>query len=1100
MTTKPIHFIVFSGLSLFSASAFAANLYWDLDGVGAGSASPSGTWATSATTWSTDSTGVTATTALTTTAYDGLFFSAGTNATGSYTVTLGAAQSARSLTFEEGTVTLTGSALTLAGGGINVTGAGDAFISSNLTISGNNIINVGTSRNLTLSGGTFSRSAGATVNIQGAGVGSSTMTNLSGNVNDIIGPWASGTTSGGTTYAKFSGSNISGLGYAGSTDGTAAAGAANITDNTGAVNYTTSSTTGAATGAGASINTLRYSGSGLTISNTNLLVTKGIMNAGTGALIFSNAVTAGSGAIAGTSATEMVVNSATSDITFTGIFTGSITKTGSGTMTLGSTANSIDGITVNEGTLRGIVTGTSLTPTNPLGTSIIKLNGGTLGIQASATVDTTGQIVTFGNNVEVGSDATIDVRPPGTGTSTNKAMAMGTLTIGTSSLQVTNANVFRLSFVGATTLTGNATFNTSTSTTTILNLSAVGESGGPRSLIKSGAGILTLNGAGSFTGSTTVSEGTLSLGDINALQNTSGIALGGAAAATLQNSGDLSGIIVTAPITAANSGVTSTISYSRNTNGSGGGLLTLSGGITGGAGNVVFTTPNVNSGNQIQTILLGGNVGSAGNYGGTTTLGVGNTNNTLTLKSGIANALPTTTVLTFGQNSGTNSGRTTTFELNGNNQTLAGLSNGGTLPNLRAMTVNSTAAATLTINNATDFTFGGATISSSNLTRASIRGAISLVKNGAGTFTLGGTLAGGATAQGNTFTGSTQILGGILVLGETISIQNSAFDTGSILGDAYNGLRSSVTTLTLGGLTGINSFASRFTTNNGGYNGLTALTLNPFSSATYTYSGNITDGAAGMTLTKTGAGIQVLSGNNSYTGTTTVSGGTLALLGGSQASPITVTNGATLGFDIAAPTSSTNSVTLNAGHQIRVTGSPTLPSYTLLTTTATITGAIPNLNPAIPGYTLTVYGGNTLKLVVAPFANWISNPAFGLAVADQDLGDDPDGDGIGNGVENLFGTNPGAFTQGLLVGIKSGNTFTFTHPKNASPASDLTASYTWSKDLASFLASGATDGAGTTVAFTTQADTPSPGITTVTATVTGTDASKLFVRVNVTQP
>jgi hypothetical protein len=137
---------------------------------------------------------------------------------------------------------------------------------------------------------------------------------------------------------------------------------------------------------------------------------------------------------------------------------------------------------------------------------------------------------------------------------------------------------------------------------------------------------------------------------------------------------------------------------------------------------------------------------------------------------------------------------------------------------------------------------------------------------------------------------------------------------------------------------------------------------------------------------------------------------------------------------------------------------------------------------------------------VDTFSSWISNPVFGLAVADQDLGDDPDGDGIDNGVENFFGTHPGTFTRGLAAGIKNGNSFTFTHPQNATPASDLTASYTWSKDLASFLANGATDGAGTKVDFTTQADTPSPGITTVTATVTGAATSKLFVRVNVTQP
>jgi methionine-rich copper-binding protein CopC len=147
----------------------------------------------------------------------------------------------------------------------------------------------------------------------------------------------------------------------------------------------------------------------------------------------------------------------------------------------------------------------------------------------------------------------------------------------------------------------------------------------------------------------------------------------------------------------------------------------------------------------------------------------------------------------------------------------------------------------------------------------------------------------------------------------------------------------------------------------------------------------------------------------------------------------------------------------------------------------------------------TAWNFTTAGTAIDTFGAWISNPAFGLAPADRDLFDDPDGDGNDNGVENFFGTHPGTFTRGLAAGIKSGSTFTITHPENPSPAADLIATYRWSTDLSTFHNDGATSG-GITVSFTTQPDTPVAGTTTVTATATGTIPDRLFIEVMVTGP
>lgn len=147
-------------------------------------------------------------------------------------------------------------------------------------------------------------------------------------------------------------------------------------------------------------------------------------------------------------------------------------------------------------------------------------------------------------------------------------------------------------------------------------------------------------------------------------------------------------------------------------------------------------------------------------------------------------------------------------------------------------------------------------------------------------------------------------------------------------------------------------------------------------------------------------------------------------------------------------------------------------------------------------------GYDNISIVATPadnFASWISGfPAVGSLTG---FNDDADKDGIANGLENFFGTDPGAFSKGLVAGAVTGNTSVFSHPQNASPASDVSApEYRWSTDLQTFYADGASNNGGTTtVNFSVVTNTPSMGNTVVTATITGTALpQKLFFKVGVT--
>src|SRR5437016_540559 len=89
--------------------ALAATYYWDTNGATLGTGTnPNGVWDIGSSFWNFDRDGSVSAPTVTTSALDDLIFSAGSDATGAYTVTVSGTQEAKSLTFEDGTATLSG--------------------------------------------------------------------------------------------------------------------------------------------------------------------------------------------------------------------------------------------------------------------------------------------------------------------------------------------------------------------------------------------------------------------------------------------------------------------------------------------------------------------------------------------------------------------------------------------------------------------------------------------------------------------------------------------------------------------------------------------------------------------------------------------------------------------------------------------------------------------------------------------------------------------------------------------------------------------------------------------------------------------------------
>ncbi|MFN6018598.1 MAG: beta strand repeat-containing protein, partial [Verrucomicrobiota bacterium] len=335
---------------------------------------------------------------------------------------------------------------------------------------------------------------------------------------------------------------------------------------------------------------------------------------------------------------------------------------------------------------------------------------------------------------------------------------------------------------------GNATLGLNAGTSSYSNnFSITGSGSGNGALQTNTSGNYTISGPVALTGNAMIGSRAGS-GSGSGMIFTGGISTGGAnRTLTLNAFGGTSG---------NNTVNTNFISLNSTTNLGTGGTLTMGTGISaGGTG-----TFNIN---------VGGNTWGTTIVQGRSTAGE---SSNATLNLGAANALgSSSSVLQLGNFNTALEG--ITVNLNGNNQTIGGLRSFGSTGSASAngtRTVTSASAATLTIDNSSDYLFDGA-----------ISGAISLTKNGTATQTLSGN---------NSYTGATTVNNGALVLSSANAVAGTSGITvangGRINTSVITALNDKAVTISGNGIgTGAVSF------NEG---------ANRASNATFTLAGNAT--------------------------------------------------------------------------------------------------------------------------------------------------------------------------------------------------------------------------------------------------------------------
>ena len=586
---------------------------------------------------------------------------------------------------------------------------------------------------------------------------------------------------------------------------------------------------------------------------------------------------------------------------------GSLTKTGAAsTLTLSSNLNTFSGtLNIAGGTL-------STTAVNALqAVSVVNVNAGSLiaislpstallnvGTGASAsfssatvnlgTLSSSG-LVSFGSSVTTGSIATLSLSSTGVTTfaSNSAIVTLGSL-IGNGTISMTgNGGSLTLTSGSITQATVNLTSSSLTANISGGSVS-VKTLSSPNQTISGGTVSVTASGISTLG---TLSGGTVSLVSGATLQLSSGTYSDGGG---IRGAGSLSKTGLGLLILGTQSAYSGTTSISGTLQATVAGALgatssiTLNGGSTLSAVDVGTASPALTLGAAAVATISGTNGLSLLGVTNNGTLNFNGTSGTVSLSSlsgaaGISTFSSAATV-SGSVNSGTVSvsGALSSNVIAGGSVTVGGYFTGGTVSG-GSLSLGSGGSVT-TLNGGTLQGTGTLTVSLSAGTSTTVlKGALSLLKTGAGTLTLGGA---------STFAGDTTLNAGVLSLNNA-----AALGTGTLIlaGGSLNN--------TSGGLITLNNNVQNWSSD------VTFLGSNPLNlgsgsvtvtadrtvnvvASTLTVGGSIS--AVGATLTKAGSGALVLSGTNSFGGVSmtagslllqsqnALSGGSLSLTGGTM--------------------------------------------------------------------------------------------------------------------------------------------------------------------------------------------------------------------------